>query len=64
MIVKVNEERTVEEREARLKREHERTGPGIVTIEGKKLVPIPPIKYTWETKKGICLHMQIPISLA
>jgi len=40
------------------------TGPAITTTEGKKLVPIPPIRFTWAGKKGTCSCMQVPIILA
>lgn len=40
------------------------TGPAITTAEGKKLVPIPPIRHTWEGTKGACSRMQVPIILA
>ena len=40
------------------------SGPAIVTIEGKKLVSIIPVRHTWEGKKGPCSRLQIPICLA
>lgn len=39
-------------------------GPAITTTEGIKLVPVPPIKHTWDGKKGTCSRLQIPICLA
>ena len=35
-----------------------------MTTEGKKLVPIIPVRHTWEGKKGPCSRLQIPICLA
>ena len=40
------------------------TGPAITTTEGKKLVPILPIRQTWEAKSSVCSRLQLPISLA
>jgi len=40
------------------------TGPGIVSEEGFKVVPITPVRHTWESKKGTCSRLQVPICLA
>jgi ATP-dependent DNA helicase PIF1 len=40
------------------------SGPAIVTPQGKKLVPISPIRHTWKGKKGTCSCLQLPICLA
>ena len=40
------------------------TGPAIMSAEGKKVVPIPPIRRTWETNTGLCSRLQIPVSLS
>ena len=40
------------------------SGPAVVTTEGKKLVPIIPVRHTWKGKKGPCSRLQIPICLA
>ncbi len=39
-------------------------GPAITTMEGKRVVPILPIRQTWESKNVVCSRLQIPISLA
>ena len=40
-------------------------GPSITTPEGDKVVPIVPIKRTWESKSGmLCSRFQVPICLA
>jgi ATP-dependent exoDNAse (exonuclease V) alpha subunit len=40
-------------------------GPSITTPEGDKVVPIIPIKRTWESKNGtVCSRFQVPICLA
>jgi ATP-dependent DNA helicase PIF1 len=39
-------------------------GPAITSLEGTKVVPIAPIRRTWEGKSGICSRLQIPIRLA
>jgi ATP-dependent DNA helicase PIF1 len=40
-------------------------GPTITTLEGCKVVPIAPIKRSWEGKNGIiCSRIQIPVCLA
>jgi ATP-dependent DNA helicase PIF1 len=40
------------------------TGPAITTIEGKKLVPIIPVRQSWEANSRFCSRLQLPISLA
>src|SRR4051794_19318637 len=40
------------------------SGLAIITAEGKRLVPISPIRQSWEGKKGTCSHLQVPICLA
>ena len=40
------------------------TGPAIVNLKGKKVVPISPIRHTWDGKKGTCSRLQVPICLA
>jgi ATP-dependent exoDNAse (exonuclease V) alpha subunit len=39
------------------------SGPAIVK-EGKKLVPVSPIRHSWEGKRGTCSRLQVPICLA
>ncbi|EXX79749.1 hypothetical protein RirG_002630 [Rhizophagus irregularis DAOM 197198w] len=39
-------------------------GPAIVTEEGKRLVPVSPIRYSWEGKKVTCSRLQVPICFA
>ena len=39
-------------------------GPEIISTEGKKIVPIPPIRCTWKTSSRVCSRLQIPVSLA
>ena len=40
------------------------TGPTITTLEGEKVVPIAPIKRSWEGKNGTtCFRLQVPICL-
>ena len=39
-------------------------GPAIIAADGKRLVPIVPVRHTWEGKKGLCSRLQIPICLA
>ena len=40
-------------------------GPTITTTEGDKVVPIAPIKRSWEDKNGTtCSRLQVPICLA
>ena len=39
-------------------------GPAIVNSEGKKVVPISPIRHTWDGKKGTCSRLQVPICFA
>jgi len=39
-------------------------GPTITTLEGNKVVPIVPIKRSWEGKNGPCSRLQVPICLA
>jgi ATP-dependent DNA helicase PIF1 len=36
----------------------------ITTLEGDKVVPIVPIKRSWEGKNGTCSRLQVPICLA
>jgi hypothetical protein len=36
----------------------------IITEENRRLVPISPIRYSWEGSIGTCSHLQIPICLA
>ena len=36
----------------------------ITTLKGDKVVPIVPIKRTWEGKKGTCSRFQVPIFFA
>lgn len=38
--------------------------PAILTGDGKKLVPIAPVRHTWEGKRGSCSCLQIPVYLA
>jgi len=40
------------------------SGPAIINVEGKKLVPISPIRRTWEGKKVTCSRLQLPICLS
>ena len=40
------------------------SGPAIMTLEGKRVVPISPIRHSWEEQKGICSRLQVPICLA
>src|SRR5204862_741223 len=40
------------------------SGPAIMTLEGNRVVPISPIRHSWEGQKGICLRLQVPICLA
>ncbi|PKY43475.1 hypothetical protein RhiirA4_457472 [Rhizophagus irregularis] len=40
------------------------SGPAIVTIDYKKLVPIVPFRHSWEGKKGPCSRLQLPVCLA
>lgn len=40
------------------------TGPAITTVEDKRLVPILPIRHSWEGKKGTCSRLQVPICIA
>ena len=41
------------------------TGPTISNLEGERVVPIVPIRRTWESKsRVICLRLQIPVCLA
>ena len=40
------------------------SGPAIMTLEGKRVVPISPIRHSWEGQKGICSRLQVPICLA
>ena len=40
------------------------SGPAILAADGKRLVPIVPVRHTWEGKKGPCSRLQIPICLA
>jgi len=39
------------------------SGPAIIT-ECKRLVPISPIRHSWEGKRGTCSRLQVPICLA
>jgi ATP-dependent DNA helicase PIF1 len=39
-------------------------GPGVRTLEGDEVVPIVPLKRTWEGKNGTCSRKQIPLCLA
>ena len=40
-------------------------GPTITTTEGINVVPIAPIKRTWEGKSGrVCSRFQVPLYLA
>jgi len=40
-------------------------GPTIVNLEGKRVIPIAPIRRTWEGKSGIlCSRLQVPLRLA
>jgi len=39
-------------------------GPAIVSSEGERVVPIPPIRHTWDGKNGTCSRLQVPICLA
>src|SRR4051812_30689937 len=34
-------------------------GPTITSLEGEKVVPIAPIRRTWDGKTGVCLRLQI-----
>ena len=36
----------------------------ITTLEGDKVVPIVPIKRSWEGKNGSCTRLQVPLCLA
>jgi hypothetical protein len=38
-------------------------GPTITSLEGEKVVPIAPIRRTWDGKTGVCSHLQIPVYL-
>ena len=38
------------------------SGPAM-SINEKRLVPILPVRHTWEGKKGSCSHLQIPVCL-
>ncbi|CAG8731859.1 2835_t:CDS:2 [Cetraspora pellucida] len=38
--------------------------PSITTVENKRLVPILPIRQTWESKSIVCSRLQFPINLA
>ena len=40
------------------------SGPAILTKDEKRLVPISPVRHTWEVKKGTCSRLQIPVCLA
>ena len=40
------------------------SGPAILTKDDKRLVPISPVRHTWEVKKGTCSRLQIPVCLA
>ncbi|CAG8469927.1 3415_t:CDS:2, partial [Cetraspora pellucida] len=40
------------------------TGPTLSMSNNLRVVPIRPIKYTWEGKLGICSRMQFPLCLA
>ena len=42
----------------------EYNGPIITTLEGDEVVPIVPIKRSWEGKSGLCSRIQVPICLA
>jgi len=39
-------------------------GPTIISAEGKKVVPITPIRRSWETNTRNCSRLQIPLTLA
>ena len=40
-------------------------GPTITSLEDKRVVPIPPIRRTWNSKSGAsCSRLQIPVRLA
>ena len=39
-------------------------GPTITTLGGTKIVPIAPIRHTWEGKSGTCSRLQVPVRLA
>src|SRR6266540_1518088 len=39
-------------------------GPTIASIEGERVIPIPPIQRTWNGKSGVsCSRLQIPVRL-
>ena len=40
-------------------------GPTITALDGTEVVPIVPIRHTWESKNGsVCSRLQLPICLA
>ena len=39
-------------------------GPTLTNLDGIPVVPIVPIRRTWEGKSGICCKLQFPFSLA
>ncbi len=39
-------------------------GSTVKTLEGEEVVPIAPIKRSWEGKNGTCSRVQLPICLA
>ncbi|EXX54639.1 ATP-dependent DNA helicase PIF1-like [Rhizophagus irregularis DAOM 181602=DAOM 197198] len=39
-------------------------GPTITSLEGERVVPIAPIRRTWDGKSGVCSRLQIPVCLA
>ena len=40
------------------------SGPAITNVGGKRLVPISPIRHSWEGKRGTCSRLQVPFCLA
>lgn len=39
-------------------------GPAIISTKGKRTIPIPPIRQSWDTNTRMRSHLQIPLSLA
>ncbi|PKY33362.1 hypothetical protein RhiirB3_296985, partial [Rhizophagus irregularis] len=39
-------------------------GPTITSLKGERVVPIAPIRRTWDGKSGVCSRLQIPVHLA